>query len=140
MCSRRVLRVAKRTKLPLGLAYLSPGYDGSARRDVTLTKWAPRRLATAIPFGMRGATGAPRKIASRPDFHLREFPADRKSELTVESTPWTFCTICRGLKLTQKKTWIATERERKDVAEKRGPWKRGSQRVDPNRRVFLDKT
>ena len=40
----------------------------------------------------------------------------------------------------KKKTLIAAEQERKDVAEKRAAWRETQQEIDPDRVVFIDET
>ena len=40
----------------------------------------------------------------------------------------------------KKKTLIAAEQEREDVAAKRSDWKHGQQEIDPDRVVFIDET
>ena len=40
----------------------------------------------------------------------------------------------------KKKTLIAAEQEREDVAQKRSQWKRDQGAIDPDRVVFIDET
>jgi putative transposase len=46
---------------------------------------------------------------------------------------------CREV-VTQKKTLIASERDRPDVARRRAQWAKYRHRIDPSRLVFLDET
>jgi transposase len=82
-----------------------------------------------------------KKIDSRPDIYLREIQADLKSELGVDASLWTICQACQALKRTRKKkTLIAAEQEREDVAQKRSQWKQDQMQIDPERVVFIDET
>jgi transposase len=46
----------------------------------------------------------------------------------------------RGEAVFQKKTLIASERDRPDIARRRGQWVRYRGRIDPERLVFIDET
>jgi hypothetical protein len=64
--------------------------------------------------------------------------ADLKSELNEEACMSTLCNACSELEQSQKKTLIASEQDRPDVALKRVQWRSSQGMIDPAKVVFID--
>jgi transposase len=81
------------------------------------------------------------KIDARPDIYLRELRAELKAERGEEVCLQTICNACAALERTRKKkTLIASEQERPDVAERRLEWRATQTHIDPRQVVFIDET
>ena len=88
----------------------------------------------------RLADGLVAKITARPDIDLRELNAELKQERGEAVCLMTICVACRALEQSRKKTRIAQEQDRPDVAEKRIPWRASQEAIDPTQVVFMDET
>jgi transposase len=108
----------------------------------SVVKWSQRLRATG--------SAAPRKIRGEQADWLRARMADRAftlrglvAELAERGlkvdyrTMWTFA-HAEGLSF--KKTALASEQERPDIARKRARWKARQGSIDPHRLVFIDET
>jgi transposase len=81
------------------------------------------------------------KLAARPDIYLRELQAELKQERGEKVCLMTICIACRELEQSRKKkTLIAIEQDRPDVAEKRDQWRSSQEQIDPDKVVFIDET
>jgi len=81
------------------------------------------------------------KLDQQPDIYLREIQDSLAKEKGKTACLQTLCAACRSLGRTRKKkTLIAAEQDRPDVAESRIEWKDSQQTIDPDRLVFLDET
>jgi len=80
------------------------------------------------------------KLDEQPDVYLRELQTAAKEELGWVVSDVTLSRACRAWKRTRKKTLIAIEQEREDVAEARRQWAASQYNIDPGRLVFLDET
>ena len=124
----------RRRASALGRARRSPGWRGSGDRqrgagpDGRPPAEADRSLAGvaagAVPDG---------------DFTLRGLVAElgERGMQVDYRTVWAFV---HAEGLTQKKTLIAAERERPDVARRRAQWVKHQGKIDPSRLVFIDET
>jgi len=57
------------------------------------------------------------KVTAQPNIYLRELQALLREERDVDVWLATICNACRAWELTRKKTLVASEQERPDVAE-----------------------
>ena len=79
------------------------------------------------------------RIAEKPDLTLRGMVA----ELAERGTPASYGAVWRFFKhegITFKKSLLASEQDRADIARRRARWKQHQGRLDPRRLVFLDET
>ena len=79
------------------------------------------------------------RLAEKPDLTLRALVA----ELVERGVPASYGAVWRLLKaegITVKKSLVAAEQDRPDVARRRARWKKYQERLDPRRLVFIDET
>jgi transposase len=116
----------------------------------SVVKWSQRLRATGSAAPRKIGGHVPRKIRGEQADWLRARMADRAftlSGLVAElaerglkvdyRTMWTFA-HAEGLSF--KKTALASEQERPDIARKRARWKARQGSIDPHRLVFIDET
>ncbi|MBL8829973.1 MAG: transposase [Planctomycetaceae bacterium] len=101
---------------------------------------APQTAAPRAPQWKAWADWLKAKVDARPDAYLRELQAELKAERNEEVCLATICSACRALGLTRKKTLIASEQERPDVAAEREKWRREQSNIPPQKAVFIDET
>ncbi len=102
---------------------------------------APKATRTRLPIWLQWADWLLEKLDQRPDIYLREIQDALTKEKGVSACLQTLCTACRSLGRTRKKkTLVAAEQDRPDVAERRVKWKDSQQAIEPNRLVFIDET
>ena len=80
------------------------------------------------------------KIAEKPDATLLELVALAASERKWKTSDATICRALATLRLSLKKTLIAQEQAREDVALARQAWMASQEDLDPERVIFLDET
>jgi transposase len=116
----------------------------------SVVKWSQRLRATGSAAPRKIGGHVPRKIRGEQADCLRARMADRAftlrglvAELAERGlkvdyrTMWTFA-HAEGLSF--KKTALASEQERPDIARKRARWKARQGSIDPHRLVFIDET
>ena len=102
---------------------------------------APKTAAPRPPKWQAWADWLVAKITARPDIYLRELQTELKQQRGEEVCLMTICNACRGLEQSRKKkTLIANEQDRPDVAEKRTLWRASQEQIDPGKVVFIDET
>jgi transposase len=102
---------------------------------------APKTAAPRQPKWHAWADWLVAKITARPDIYLRELQAELKQERGEVVCLMTICNACRMLEQSRKKkTLIASEQDRPDVAEKRTQWRASQEQIDPAKVVFIDET
>ena len=81
------------------------------------------------------------RITARPDIYLRELQVELLAERNEDVCLQTICNACQALEETRKKkTLIAQEQDRPDVAKKRIEWRDSQGQIDPASVVFIDET
>jgi len=101
----------------------------------------PKTAAPRQPKWQAWADWLVAKITARPDIYLRELQAELKQERGATVCLMTICSACRALEQSRKKkTLIAQEQDRPDVAEKRTQWRASQEQIDPAKVVFIDET
>lgn len=82
-------------------------------------------------------------VEAEPDISMPELAAKLEAECGIVAHPASLSRLLRAAGFTVKKTLLADETARADVAERRRSWKRGRQprmREEPHRLVFVDET
>lgn len=104
-------------------------------------KTAPATTRTKSRFTDEHADWLRNQVDAQPDIYLRELRVLAIDELGREVSLMTLCRALKAVELTsKKKTLIAAEQEREDVASARHAWKQEQANIDPETLVFLDET
>lgn len=106
-------------------ADLTPAKRGGPRRPL---------ITTAVADWLRA------RLAEKPDLTMRALAAELRERGTpvAHDTVWRF--VRRAGLTVKKKTLIASERDRPEVARFRRRWRAHQHRIDPDRLVFVDET
>ena len=102
---------------------------------------APKKAAARQPKWRAWSDWLVTKIAARPDIYLRELKADFEAGAWRRGLPDDDLQRLPGARpVSKKKTLIASEQDRADVAEKRTLWRATQEQIDPGKVVFIDET
>ncbi len=104
-------------------------------------KIAPKTTRDRTPVWSQWADWLLGKLDQQPDIYLRELQDALSNEKGESVCLQTICAACRSLGRTRKKkTLVAAEQDRPDVAERRVEWKNSQEAIDPDHLVFIDET